>query len=72
VGTPFLHVDHGCAVETHCAACLWLHGAATVSPVAVTLAPAALTPADPVGAAVAFYPRPAPRSITSRGPPQTA
>jgi hypothetical protein len=65
----FFHTDDGCAVETHCIACLWHHGAKPVAPVIVAAGP-------PVGLVEAItFPETArpveavPGTVASRGPP---
>jgi hypothetical protein len=44
----FFHTDDGCAVERHCLACRWHHGAAA-SPTSITAPVAVLAPGDLVG-----------------------
>jgi hypothetical protein len=65
----FFHTDDGCAVEVHCIACLWHHGAIVVAPAAATVA---VAPA-PVGAVVLppthISVGATPRIALSRGPP---
>jgi hypothetical protein len=65
----FFHTDDGCAVERHCLACRWHHGAAA-SPTSITAPVAALAPGDLIGSSsrVALL-EVAPPETPSRAPP---
>jgi hypothetical protein len=65
----YVHSDDGCAVETHCSACLLQLGTTGVVSVAFSL-PRVLVPVDRVVASP-VQPREeaAPRAVASRGPP---
>jgi hypothetical protein len=58
----FFHTDDGCAVERHCLACQWHHGA-TASPTSPTVPLAALEAGDLVG-------RPSPVTLLEVAPPE--
>jgi hypothetical protein len=65
----FLHSDDGCALETHCSACLLRIATTGVLPLAFSLPDATLAvERPPVEKATASEP-PDPRSSASRGPP---
>jgi len=65
----FFHTDDGCAVETHCIACLWHHSAKPVAPVIATLEPPVrLAEAVAVPVTVRSV-ETVPGAVASRGPP---
>lgn len=67
---PFVHTDDGCAVETHCDACLLRMRTTGVAAVTFSLPPVvtaseAIAPAPPLARTEA-----APRRLATRGPPR--
>jgi hypothetical protein len=65
----FVHSDDGCAVETHCNACLLLLGTPGVVTVAYSL-PRVVAVVDRVAPAPPTLPESAaPRGVSTRGPP---
>ena len=69
VEQTLVHTDDGCAVETHCNACLLQLGTTGVEAARFSLAPVvaegtAVAPARPAGHEDAI-----PRRVASRGPP---
>jgi hypothetical protein len=66
----FIHTDDGCAVETHCNACLLRLGTASVgATICFTLPPIPSRPEPATPAVVASHDDAAPPRIASRGPP---
>jgi hypothetical protein len=66
----FIHTDDGCAVETHCNACLLRLGTASVGAATrVTLPPIPFRREPAPSAAAASYEDAAPPSVATRGPP---
>jgi hypothetical protein len=70
VEESFIHTDDGCAVETHCNACLLRLGTASVgATVLFTLPPILSRPEPAPQAPAASYADAAPPSVATRGPP---
>jgi hypothetical protein len=64
-----VHTDDGCAVETHCNACLLQLGTRGVTSEPFSL-PRAATAVDRVATALPrAHPEESPRQVSSRGPP---
>jgi len=65
-----VHTDDGCAVETHCNACLLKLGTAGVPALPFSMPTVvALAPLDPAPA-VTLHDEATPRHLPSRGPPR--
>jgi hypothetical protein len=70
VEESFIHTDDGCAVETHCNACLLRLGTASVGAAAAfTLPPVFTRPESAAPALVPAHDDAAPPRIATRGPP---
>jgi hypothetical protein len=69
VEETFVHTDDGCAVETHCNACLLQLGTTGVVAARFSLTPAAAEGTPVVAARPAGHENAAPRRVSSRGPP---
>ena len=65
-----VHTDDGCAVETHCNACLLKLGTAGLPALPYSLPPVVVVAAAPEPVPVAPPDHAAPRDLTSRGPPR--
>jgi hypothetical protein len=69
VEDTFVHTDDGCAVETHCNACLLRLGTTGVVAARFSLMPVAAEGTPVVAARPAWHEDAAPRRVSSRGPP---
>jgi hypothetical protein len=65
----FVHSDDGCAMETHCNACLLRLRTTGVVAVTFSLAPVFLMVGEAAPVPVPVRAEAAPRTIPSRGPP---
>ena len=65
----FVHSDDGCAIETHCNACLLRLGSTGVVTVTFSLPPVFLVVDEPAPVPAPSHEEAAPRTLPSRGPP---